>query len=547
VTGRRRRTRRPTLSAATATVGLVLALLLPVAVAQPAHAAGVPGSFAWTETLDGGNTFRLAYSGLAGTRVLAPQTYGRPALSPDGSRIAWTAPLTDGSDGRYGLFVSGVDGSGRRQLTAPAIGDFDAAWSPDGRNLVVSRDERGSFEPSCCTLVIVAADGSATKRLANATSARQPTWSPDGGTIAYTGPDGIYFAGANGSGNRRVMTGAYSWPTISPDGARVAAVRRTGLGTGTISVVPTAGGTPVDTSAGTGGGTPEAPVFADPSTLLFVHGWGLGEEGRTRAEVRRTTVGGATVALHRTGAPMFYFSWSRGTPCPVQLGSPPSAAEPSPAVARLGTFHLRSGQQDGTPVGCFAFGRGYGDVPLTGDWDGDGRRTVGVFRAGTFYLADRNSAGAAVTVVPFGSAGDVPVVGDWDGNGTDTIGVFRRGTWFLRNSNTPGNASVVQAYGSASFEPLVGDWDANGTDTLGARSGNSWYLTNSLSSSQADAVFRFGSASDLAVVGDWDGNGSTTLGVFRGGQWFLTNRLRDATADEVFGLGRAGDRPLVWW
>ena len=38
----------------------------------------------------------------------------------------------------------------------------------------------------------------------------------------------------------------------------------------------------------------------------------------------------------------------------------------------------------------------------------------------------------------WGSVFDVPVAGDWDGDGIDTIGVFRNGTFYLRNSNSSG-------------------------------------------------------------------------------------------------------------
>ena len=31
----------------------------------------------------------------------------------------------------------------------------------------------------------------------------------------------------------------------------------------------------------------------------------------------------------------------------------------------------------------------------------------------------------------YGMAGDIPVVGDWNGNGVSKIGVFRSGNWYL--------------------------------------------------------------------------------------------------------------------
>ncbi|MGC5022551.1 FG-GAP repeat domain-containing protein, partial [Micromonospora sp. DT47] len=78
------------------------------------------------------------------------------------------------------------------------------------------------------------------------------------------------------------------------------------------------------------------------------------------------------------------------------------------------------------------------DVPISGDWNGDGVDTVGVFRPSnsTFYLRDTNS-GVATSVFKFGHgpSGDIPVAGDWNNDGKDTVGVFRPGnsTWYLTN------------------------------------------------------------------------------------------------------------------
>src|SRR6185436_18159275 len=89
----------------------------------------------------------------------------------------------------------------------------------------------------------------------------------------------------------------------------------------------------------------------------------------------------------------------------------------------------------------FAFGND-GDVPVAGDWDGDGVSSVGVYRPsnGTFYLRNHNWAGAAEVTARFGNLGDKPVVGDWDGDGDTTISVYRpgNGTFYLRNANSAG-------------------------------------------------------------------------------------------------------------
>ena len=81
----------------------------------------------------------------------------------------------------------------------------------------------------------------------------------------------------------------------------------------------------------------------------------------------------------------------------------------------------------------------------------------------------------APDIAPFayGAQGDIPVVGDWDGNGTTTVGVARAGagvlTWYLRNRNSSGAPDIAPfAYGSAGTTPVVGDWDGDRVTTVGA-------------------------------------------------------------------------------
>ena len=90
-----------------------------------------------------------------------------------------------------------------------------------------------------------------------------------------------------------------------------------------------------------------------------------------------------------------------------------------------------------------------------GDWNGDGVKTPGVFRSGTWYLRNSNTSGAAEITFRYADASDLPVVGDWNGDGTDTPGVFRAGAWYLRNANTTGVADVSFNYGDPSDRQSV--------------------------------------------------------------------------------------------
>src|SRR5207244_338484 len=73
-----------------------------------------------------------------------------------------------------------------------------------------------------------------------------------------------------------------------------------------------------------------------------------------------------------------------------------------------------------------------GDSPVVGDWNGDGKVKVGVFRdagtgAGQFVLDTNNNheLDDGDTKFTFGLPGDKVVVGDWTGSGKANVGVFR--------------------------------------------------------------------------------------------------------------------------
>ena len=80
----------------------------------------------------------------------------------------------------------------------------------------------------------------------------------------------------------------------------------------------------------------------------------------------------------------------------------------------------------------FRFGMA-GDRAIAGDFNGDGIATIGVFRAGNWYLdVDGNGRWSDNDqFIPYGNKDDIPVVGDFNGDGIDEIGVWRAGEWLI--------------------------------------------------------------------------------------------------------------------
>jgi len=170
-----------------------------------------------------------------------------------------------------------------------------------------------------------------------------------------------------------------------------------------------------------------------------------------------------------------------------------------------------------------------GDIPLTGDVNGDGRTEIAIYQPETHqFLVDLNMDGNPDLDFELATMqdGDLPLIGDWDGDSVDTLGFYRPSdySWHLRKENTSGDEVLSLAAPTASgIIPIAGDWDGDGYDTLGyyLPSTGDVYLMDSLDPrSSLDWAYRT-EPDSKPVAADWYGFGRDTLAVVKNGEWSL--------------------------
>jgi glucose/arabinose dehydrogenase len=178
-----------------------------------------------------------------------------------------------------------------------------------------------------------------------------------------------------------------------------------------------------------------------------------------------------------------------------------------------GFVYLRNSNSQGNADITFFFGNP-GDVPIAGDFNDNGCDTVSIYRPSQSRVfivnqlgEDGGGLGPAEVDYIFGNPGDTPFTGDFDGDGTDTVGLYRssNGSMYFRNSHTQGNADNEFFYGNPGDRFVGGDWNGNATDSPGVfrPSQSFFYLKHTNTQGNADESFGYGSSSSYPVGGNW--------------------------------------------
>jgi hypothetical protein len=187
-----------------------------------------------------------------------------------------------------------------------------------------------------------------------------------------------------------------------------------------------------------------------------------------------------------------------------------------------GAFYLTNAFASQTHL-AFHYGNPWEDVPVVGDWDANRTTTVGIRRYITWHLSNVNNSGYAAIWFSLGDPHMIPLSGDWDGDGRDTPAAYdpNFGRFHLSGGFTSACCYASTTFGNPGDTPLVGDWNGDGRDTIGIHRvdayGSHFFLNDQLDGSEPEYHFVYGNPGDIPIVGDWNGDGRDTVGVVRAG------------------------------
>lgn len=306
---------------------------------------------------------------------------------------------------------------------------------------------------------------------------------------------------------------------------------------------------------------------------------------------------GDDIQLGRAGdipAPGHFYAGVDGAPPPLCF-----------AVFRpTTTCHWRIWRPRFSDIVTLEWGRA-GDIPVPGDYDGDGLDELAVWRPsnGKWYMHIWGTD--QMYVEQWGQAGDIPIPGvtgwlfyrrlmqDLDGDGRTDPGFFRRSSqrWAVYNLATHKSAPrpdwpvesgevIVPAdyngdgrmeyatwrprdgmwrwyddlegqakssqWGQSGDIPVPADYDGDGRAEAAIwkpYNGHWWF--KKLNADAATGGQQWGTNGDFPVPGDYDGDGRMDIAVWRpsNGKWYI---LYSSTGEsKIFEYGRAGDVPIA--
>lgn len=214
----------------------------------------------------------VRYDAAAGTQTTLVTNAAAPALSPDGTKLAFIRSV----DGRNQLFSINTDGTGERRLTEDTA-DYDSpSWAPASDRMVVHFDHGTTETGGCCTtgnaVLTITADG-VTRGGTFPYGGRSPSWQP----LRKNGVGRVWGADVHGS---NIAASRWTWNTVGQSEA--------GLKNASAAVLVSTDSQAYALTAAALAGKKGGPVLLTSSTSVT---------SAVQSELKRILKPGATVYL----------------------------------------------------------------------------------------------------------------------------------------------------------------------------------------------------------------------------------------------------------
>jgi hypothetical protein len=207
------------------------------------------------------------------------------------------------------------------------------------------------------------------------------------------------------------------------------------------------------------------------------------------------------------------------------------------------------------------FGKAGDNPTIVADYDGDNKADLAVLRpptspisapcggvTATWFYRPSATPGVNFNYICWGRFQDYTALGDYDGDNKTDIAVFRPslGAFFVNKS---GGGTETVFFGSSTDIPIPGDYDGDGRTDYALARQNAGAPMSFFVRTQADATqtYQFGASTDIPVPADYSGDGKTDIAVWRpsNGTFYVRPAQTSGTADFAFKWGQTGDSPTA--
>jgi hypothetical protein len=226
-------------------------------------------------------------------------------------------------------------------------------------------------------------------------------------------------------------------------------------------------------------------------------------------------------------------------------------------VADLGALYRGLSPQDSLWYAPGTFQIYFGatsDVPVPGDYNGDGKTDAAIYRPATapgngLWYGPATGLAQIVIQMNLGNPGDIPVPGDYDGDGKTDPAIYRPSSgMFFAVLSAGGTKSST--FGAAGDVPVPRDYDGDGKTDFGIYRQNAtpdhlslWYAP--VSGGEAPYQIYFGAPGDIPVPGDYNRDHRAEAMIFREstGLWYGPYN-NGGSGVLQFTMGGPGDVPI---